>query len=145
MTDLNAVCMIRRNTGLVPADIHADDFIALIPMGKEVMVTVRRARNPKHHRLLFALLKKVIDNTDQWASIEHLLDEVKLATGLAEVRINLITGKPYAVPGSISFAAMGQDKFEVWFEQAVVILAGVLGVGAEVLRDEILAMTEMRS
>ncbi len=53
MSDLDARAFVRRQRGLVPADIVADELLQALPIGKEVLVTIRRARNPKHHRKLF--------------------------------------------------------------------------------------------
>lgn len=142
--DIDARCFIRRINALVPADIMAEEFLSTIKIGREVLITIRRARNPRHHRLLFAALRKVVENTDKWASEETLLDELKLATGLAEIRVNLLTGRPYAVPASISFAAMDQLKFSQWFERATPILAQSIGVENAALMDEVNAMMLQR-
>jgi hypothetical protein len=144
-SDLDARAFTKRKGHLVPSDIMADDMISRIKEGGEVLVSIRRARNPRHHRLLFAALNKVVENCDQWPSVEALLDELKLATGHAEVRVNLLTGKPYAVPASINFASMPQDKFAAWFDQVVGILATkALNVAPEALRAEIMLMVEDR-
>jgi len=143
MSDLDARSFVKRQGRLVPADIMADELLGGIPEGREVLVSIRRPRNPKHHRLLFALLRKVRDNSDQWDSDQALLDDLKLATGLFETRVNLVTKKAYAVPGSISFASMSQDQFRVWFDQVLVVLAtNVLGCMTEELRAEIMEMVE---
>jgi hypothetical protein len=143
--DLDARAFTKRKGSLWPSDPIAEEMIEKLKDGKEVLVTIRRARNPQHHRLLWAMLRKVVDNSDQWASEAVLLDELKLATGLAEVRVNLLTGKPYAVPGSISFAAMDQTKFSAWFDQAVHLLATrVLKCAPQELIDEITAMAGPR-
>lgn len=145
-SDLDGRSFTKRNGHLVPSDVMADEMLAGIKEGREVLVSVRRARNVKHHRLLFAALNKVVENSDKWPNAGALLDELKLATGHAEIRVNLLTGKPYAVPASINFAAMSQDEFGPWFEQAVHILATkVLRVAPEALRLEISEMTEPRA
>lgn len=142
-TDLEARAFTKRQGKLVPSDVMADEFLAGIPEGREVLVSIRRPRNPRHHRLLFALLRKVRENTDRWASDQELLDDLKLATGLFETRVNLVTKKAYAVPGSISFASMPQDEFALWFDRVVHVLAtNVLGVTSEELHAEIRAMVE---
>lgn len=142
-SDLEARSFTKRQGRLVPADIMADELLAGIPEGREVLISIRRPRNPKHHRFLFALLRKVRENTDQWSSDQELLDDLKLATGLFETRVNLVTKKAYAVPGSISFASMPQDSFALWFDQVVHVLAtNVLGVTSEELHAEIREMVE---
>jgi len=143
MSDLDARSFVKRQGKLVPADIMADELLSGIPEGREVLISIRRPRNPKHHRLLFALLRKVRDNSDRWDSDQALLDDLKLATGLFETRVNLVTKKAYAVPGSISFASMSQDQFRAWFDQVLVVLAtNVLGCTTDELRAEIEAIVE---
>jgi hypothetical protein len=143
MSDLDARCFRKmRNPrtgicGLVPTDVMSDELLASVPDGKDVLVTVRRARNPKHHKLLWALLKKVVENTDKWPDERALLDSLKLATGLFEARI-AFNGVPFAVPASISFAAMDQTRFAEWFDKAVAVLArDVLNVAPDALRAEV--------
>ena len=145
MSDLDGICLVKRAGRLTGADSHADDFLAGIKEGREVMVSIRRARNPQHHRLLFAVLAKVVDNTDQWPSVEILLDELKLATGYAEMRVNAITGERYVKPKSINFAAMSQDEFRPWFDRVMHLLATqALATEPQTLIDEVMAMVEPR-
>lgn len=146
MTDLDARCFVKRGGTLVPRDIMAEEMLAEIGEGKEVLVTVRRARNVRHHRLLFAMLRKVVENTDDWSSEDELLDDLKLATGHAERRVNLLTGEAYAAPRSIAYTAMDQMRFTRWFNRAVYVLATkVLQCAPEDLQREVLEMAEGRS
>lgn len=145
MSDLDGRVFVKKAGKLVPADIHAQEWLDGIKEGREVMLTVRKPRNPKHHRLLWALLKMVVDNTDRWPSPDVLLDDLKLATGHADLRFDILKGRPYMVPKSISFAAMDQDAFRLWFDAAIDILASkVLLVESETLRREVLAMVESK-
>lgn len=144
MSDLDARCFIKRGNTLVPADIMADELLDQLKDGREVLVTLRRARNPKHHRLLFAALRKTVDNTDIWPSQRKLLSDLKIATGLFETRINALTGIPYVEPQSISFTAMDQLRFSEWFERATYKLAEAIGVEHQALLDEIHEMTALR-
>lgn len=127
MTDLEARSFRKARvsgvTCLVPNDVHADEFLETIGMGKEVLITGRRARNMKHHRLLFAVLRIVWENTDLWETEAALLQELKVLTGLYDIQVSKLTGEVFQVPRSISFAAMTQDVFTVWFDQAVKVLA----------------------
>lgn len=123
---------------LVPSDPFAEEFMAKLKDEREVLLSARRPRSVQQHKFLFALLRKITENTDRWADEETLLDDLKLATGLFETRISAITGLPYPVPASISFAAMDGDRFDKWFRKAIDVLAReVLHVLPEALRAEI--------
>lgn len=130
-------------SGLVPADQFADEFMASLKDGQQVLVTVRKPRSIAQHRWLFALLRKVVENSDKWADEKVLLDDLKLATGLFETRVSAINGLPYPVPASISFAAMDGARFSTWVDKAVSVLArDVLGCAPEALRAEVEAMLD---
>ena len=145
MTDLSARAFtVRRLSGvkcLVPSDPFADEFIAPLKEGREVLLAAHRPRNLAHHKLLFALLRKVVENSDKWADEKVLLDDLKLATGLFETRVSALTGLPYPVPASISFASMDQERFRAWYDKAHAVLSrDVLSVAPEALRAEVEAM-----
>lgn len=120
MADLDSYSFVRRSGSLVPRDVHAEELLSSIRDGGEVMVSVRRARNPRHHRLAFAFFNFLVDNTDgRWESVEECLQDMKLATGHYEKRVNAITGEVMLIPKSISFAAMDQEKFGRWWRRAI--------------------------
>ncbi|MBN6820671.1 DUF1367 family protein [Methylobacterium organophilum] len=135
--DLDGRLFIRRAQGFVPADIHAEEAMQKVAVGSTVMLTVRRPRNPAHHRKLFALFAVVLEQTDRWADSTVLLEDLKLATGLFETRVSALTGMPYPVPASISFAAMSQDRFAAWYEKAIRVLSEHLGCDVETLSREV--------
>jgi hypothetical protein len=129
--------------GLVPCDCMADEFLASLPDGKEILVRISKPRSVRFLRLLFALLRKVVENTDRWANERLLLEDLKLATGLFETRVSALTGMPYPVPASISFASMNADEFHRWFDKAITVLArDVLNTAPDALRAEVMAMVE---
>lgn len=112
MSDLDGKCFVRTERGLVPADIHADEWMGALPMGKEVILTSRQPRSPEHHRWFFAFLTKVIENTDnQWSSVEELRDALKIAAGYYIVRQDM-NGEWYRIPKSMSYASMKGDEFK---------------------------------
>lgn len=137
MSDLDGRLFIRREQAFVPADLHAEEALRKYPVGSTVMLTLRRPRNPRHHRKLFAIFDVVLGQTDRWADEVVLLEDLKLATGLFTTRISAFTGMPYPVPASISFAAMSQDRFETWYAKALLVLSQHLGVDVETLGREI--------
>ena len=136
MTDLDARCFIKRGNALVPADFAADEFLSEIPNGREVLVSIRRPRSPQHHRWFFAMLRKVVENSEHWSTEEDLLDDLKIMTGHITRRVNLITGEIVAVARSINFASMPQDPFNRFVKRACFVLAKVLGVDPEDLMRE---------
>jgi hypothetical protein len=129
--------------GLVPMDVNATEWLHSLPDGKDVLVSIRKPRSVRFHRLLFALLRKVVENSDRWANERILLDDLKLATGLFTTRVSQLTGMPYPVPASISFASMSADEFGKWFDKAITVLSrDVLNCATDELRAEVLAMVE---
>lgn len=147
--DLDGMSFVKRGSALVPADWRAEEWIAKLKPNAEVLISGRRPRNPKHHRLLFALLKVATDNAPEgspWKTTDALLDALKLATGLSTPVQSFVTGEIHFVPKSISFAAMDQDAFAAWFEIAVDILANdLLGTAPGELRREIIDIAEGRN
>ena len=131
--DLEARRFIKRGTTLHAADRHADESLAKVKDGEGILVTIRRPRNIEHHRKLFALLNVTVENSDRWADTSVLLEDLKLATGLFETRVSALTGMPYPVPASISFAAMSQTRFDDWYAKATAKLSEHLGVDVEAL------------
>src|SRR4051812_9943034 len=75
VTDLDGRAFIRHGTNLIAADMAAADWLKdNVKDGREVIVTIRKARNPKHLRKVFALLQLVLDNTEgKWSGTEDLL------------------------------------------------------------------------
>lgn len=138
MADLDGYCFIRRGDKLVPADIHAEDWLREIKDGKEIIVSGRKARNVKHHRLFFALLKKFQENAEGWGDVdlEDILDAVKFQLGYVR-RVRRLDGEFEHRPRSISFASMDQVTFDRFFERAAYHLAIHLGTDPEALIAEV--------
>lgn len=143
MTDLSGRCFVRRGNALIPADEHAEDFLHEIAEGREVIVTVRKARSSQHHRMFFAMLRKVVDNSEQWASEDVLLDDLKLATGHCELRRNALTGAAIMAPRSINFASMDQTAFRRFFDRCCYVLAQA-GIDIDQLMTEVHASQRVR-
>lgn len=147
LTDLNAFAFTRKGNALIPSDIHAADFLEGIKDGKEVLVSIKKPRSVKHHRRVFALLQLVLDNTEQWqGDKDALLSDLKMATRLVDVRVDLITGREYIVPRSISFASLDQISFDRWWRRAVhVIATQVLNTLPDEIEREIMAAMDPQS
>ena len=109
--------------------------------GREIKVSISHPRNPRQHRLLFALLKIVADNHEKYDTVDKVLLALKFATGQAEC--NVVNDTVVWSPKSISFAAMGQDEFNIFFDLAIGAVTGWLlkGVTREQVLDELTMMT----
>lgn len=134
--DLDGRCFVRRGRTLVPRDFAADEMLDAIGDGKEVIVLIRRARSPAHHRWFFKLLRSVVQNTDDFSDEEELLDAVKHATGHVERRM-LLDGSVYMAPRSINFAAMDEFKFKRFVDRALFVLSRALGFDPVELMHEV--------
>ena len=100
-----------------------------IPCGEIRKCDIKKSRNLMHHNKFMAILRLVVDNSEEWDNSEQLLYwiKAKLALGtFKEVREKLIF-----VPDSISFESMDQTTFEEQiYKPALPILANEIGVTA---------------
>jgi hypothetical protein len=80
-------------------------------VGDLVRAELSKPRYPKHHRLVFATLRKVVDNLDTPMTEYQLLSILKIKMGRVETFIDSASGKVYYIPESIAFDAMEQGAF----------------------------------
>lgn len=101
--------------GLVPADDQASKVFRRIK--GDCLVEVISARNPRQHKLCFALLNAMVEHAE-FASTDGALFALKMATGhVEELRVK---GEEVVFrPKSISYANMGQQDFSEWFDAAI--------------------------
>ena len=136
------ILLQREGNKLGACDTIGHELIVGMRHGEQVLADIKRARNPKHHRLMFALLQLALDNQDKHKDIDSLLNAIKVATGHCKWLDMMVRDVPVrvAVPKSISFASMRQDKFEKFFDAALDYLANdVLGrADKEAIRQEII-------
>lgn len=76
-------------------------------------------RNGAHHRKFFALLQLIAENSETYNTTEKALVGVKLAAGLFDLMAHPVTGEIIQIPRSVSFEAMGQEDFEVFYSNAI--------------------------
>jgi len=113
---------------LVPSSEEALEAFRALKQGRDVMVAIKVARNPRHHKLLFALLNFVrlhAVNRDtheslfDTATIDMILTALKIATGHVEIYTDTATGGTVAVPKSIAFESLDQVAFSRFFNAAI--------------------------
>lgn len=105
------------NKVLIPASQEADEIMAALKDGREVIVDVRASRNPAHTRKFFAMLRKVIEAGAWDGDVDSLLDWVKFRVG--HVNIFVVNGRRFISPKSIAFESMPQDAFQRFYERGV--------------------------
>lgn len=117
---------------LVPSDQQSQGYFhGTLRKGDIVAATIRRPRNVKHHRKLFALLSLVWENTslqDRFPTKDNLLDALKHELGYVET-FATVNGDILFKPKSIAFESMAQDKFEEFYDAAVEIIVTQLVPG----------------
>jgi hypothetical protein len=109
--------------GFRPMNDEAQDFTARCKLGEIVELKATRVRNAKFHRLFFAILKLISDNSEPHISGKAALHFAKIAAGVGEV-VTDSRGEKHFVPGSISFAKMDEDGFQAFVQSAIPPLVG---------------------
>jgi len=91
------------------------------------VIAVTKRSNP-HHKLYWTILNHVVKATGSWPTAAHLHNEVKFLTGYYRSVINQKTGGVYCVVDSISFHAMDQKEFSVFFDNVMEVLSEKLEI-----------------
>lgn len=122
-----------------PVDPRSAEIWADLPRGKVLRAKVQQPRNVQHHRKLFALLGVVFPHQEHYATVEGLLDGIKLATGHTREVVNAETGEHHLSPASIAFDKMDQDAFEQFYDRAVDLICRriIPGLGRSDLEREV--------
>lgn len=136
-------CFIKTANGLVPLDDDGREIMAALKADKKVMVHVHAARNPDHHRLLFAMFKKLRDGGVWSGDKDSLIDYIKYGTGHVRSVIDH-KGQAHIVPKSISFESMDQVAFNRFFDRACWLICHRLlqRDDWQSLRDELIEMMD---
>ena len=137
---------VRTRSGyLAPIDVRAHELMQHTRVGDEVLVQLRRPRNPKLHRKFFAMIAFAFDHWDppeQPMSRSGVKDretfrkELTIAAGYYNWILGL-NGEPRLEAKSIAWDRMDDDEFTHLYEAVVAVLAkGFLpGVTPEMMDD----------
>jgi hypothetical protein len=136
---------IWKNNVLVPGDEDAREALSKIANGSEIRVEIKAKRNVRRHRLLFALLKIIVDHRgDIFPATENVLDALKIASGHVDQIVHPITGEVFLKPKSIAFENMDEAEFGRFFDRAVWIFTDrwFPGTHEEDLRRELFELVD---
>ena len=115
------VLLQRKGKHLVAADPISQESVDGMRQGEVVACTMRRPRNVGHHRLFFALLNEVFVNQTRYATLDHLLDTIKIGVGHYD-SYPLDDGRELVKPKSISFAIMDQSNFRQFYDRVIELI-----------------------
>lgn len=133
--------------GLFPVDEEGTTVFAGLKLNRDLGCDVKQRRNPRHHRLFFAILNFVKVHCERFndASLDTIKDALKLSCGLVDRFVDQETGKTFFVLKSISWAAMDQARFNSFFNDACAVIARrwmPAGTTPESVRDELCKMVD---
>ena len=137
------VTRLKEDTVLFPADKASEELIRKLPPGRVILVRSKSARNGKHHRLLWKTAAIIAENSEIYEDAEHVVEQLKLATGhVKRTAYNLPgLGMVEQIRGaSISYEAMSQEDFAIWFDKAVTYIVNEMipGLSSGGLRQELM-------
>jgi hypothetical protein len=141
---MTKVVMRRAGRALVPAEDEAAEMIAKMPEGKDVVVEVRQARNPKQHRLYWALMGLLADNVEWIPHKDAASTLVKIATHEVDMIIDGRTGEITYVPRSINWESMDGARFGRFLDRVLYVICSrwLVGNDVEELRQRVYEMID---
>lgn len=129
---------IKKGSGLFPADPVTEAMLDGVAQGDSVTTDEpRKRRNPQFHKLMMAILTKVVEATaPKYADVENLMFELKIRTKMfksIDTRLGV-----RLVPKSISFASMSEQQFKRVADRWLFVIATDIlpGVDPETLLKE---------
>lgn len=133
--------------GLFPVDDEGAELLRGLKPNRDVGCDVIQRRNPRHHRLFFAILKFVKEHCERFenATLDQIKDALKLACGLVDRFVDAESGRTFYVLKSISWAAMDQARFNAFFADACHVIATrwmPAGTTAKDVRNELISMVD---
>lgn len=103
---------------LRPVDEDGERALRSFRNGDLVQLEIKRPRNLKHMRKFFALMQLVYENQERYATVEALVNAIKISIGHYDV-LALPNGDRAQIPKSIAFHAMDQVAFEKFYDQVI--------------------------
>ena len=130
--------MRRKGLKLEPVTPYEEDILAGVPEGKDLTVEIKRQRSVRQNNFFRALLRKVVENTDDYQTPEQLLLWIKVRLGLVD-EVKFHDGGVFFIARSTSFNAMGQDDFTKLFDQVLHLICSevIPGLDSDALLYEV--------
>jgi hypothetical protein len=118
---------------IYPINEEAEEEVLKMKQGKPYAVTFSSARNPKFHRMVFAVANMIIENAPHksyWSGKDayHFIKAVELSHGFVDEMIDC-KGEVHLVPKSLAFENMEESEFKRLFDALIKEAERLLGVG----------------
>jgi hypothetical protein len=125
--------------GLAPADDDAREHLLKYKIGDTLAAEIVKPREHRSIRRYWAMIKLVLDSTDQFKSRYQLHTYLKIRAGHCTSIVNKLSGEVFLIPESIDYATLNEDQFnDVWRRIVDVICEEILpGVQEHELELEI--------
>lgn len=140
------ICLIKRPitrsmTGLdcfMPVYESDFQFMQKCKYEKSILTTSRRSRNPKHHKLVFAIARCVIANLPDGHFFKNqkpydIIKAIQIKNSIVDYKVNF-DGSVRAEAKSISFESMTEDEFSPVSDIIFKDCAELLGIEESELR-----------
>lgn len=137
---MSKAAFIRRGKGMFPLDKEGETMILALPECKPVMGTFKGARNVRHHRMFFALMKVLAENTDLFGGDVELARKTILTDCReCDLWVHPLTGEVRVEVRSMSFEKMDQAHFSRLFDRALYVICNnyLAGADAEEVRAQV--------
>src|SRR4051812_32313404 len=94
----------KQGRALVPVDDEGIEALAKVKDGRDVTVEFKMARNPRHHRLMFAAFNFVKMHSPLMAGtlVDDIKEIIKFAVGHVRRLVDADTGQAFYVTRSIA-------------------------------------------
>lgn len=107
----------RKDDTLIPLSVQDHENLTRIKDGDIIYVEYKKPRNPQFHNKFMSLIRTVYDNSEQYESVEALLNVFKVELGYYDTM--WWRKMEIRVPRSISFAKMDELEFSELYDKAV--------------------------
>lgn len=115
----------RQGATLVPVDSDSLEVLMSFKDGKELIATLRGARNIEQLKLFWSLAGIVSESTD--LPKETIKKDALVALGFTDTWVGM-DGQFHVDPKSIAIESMTQPEFDQFFRRAVDLMASWIGV-----------------
>lgn len=119
---MTRILMRRVGATLSPIDEVSAEGLKSVRQGEVVTVTIKKPQNPKLLAFFWALVRKVYENQERYATEQELVAALKVAAGARTV-VFMSDGREVLVPKSISADEMDDIELRAFVSRVCDVVA----------------------